>query len=95
MKMPRWMLFAATFAIAGLIVFFAVVSRAPVPQTQGTAPSVITNSTGAEAQPIAAPPANQDAREVEASGAAARSARGSGIEGVTSAGSTTAPASNR
>ena len=90
-----WLVFAAVAVIVVVIAIFAVVARAPVPETAGTAPSVVTDSAGKEARPVTTPPPGAEPREVEASSGAARGARGSGIEGVTSGGTTTAPPSGR
>ena len=95
MSRTSWLVFAAVAAIVVVIAIFAVASRAPVPETAGTAPSVITGSTGEEAKPVTAPPPGAEPREVDASAGAARAARGSGIEGVTSGGTTTAPPGGR
>lgn len=95
MRRSGWLVFAAVAAIVAIIAIFAVVSRAPVPETAGTAPSVVTDSTGNEARPVTTPPPGAEPREVESSAGAARGARGSGIEGVTSGGTTTAPPSGR
>lgn len=89
---PRWWLFwffiaaAVAIAIAALI----VITRAPLPLHEGTAPSVITGTVGAEAEPLREP-GTADPRNTIESGTAARAARGSGIEGVTSGGTTHAP----
>jgi hypothetical protein len=79
----------AAIAVALVVAIALVVPRAPVPVAQGTAPSVVTRSAGAEAEPLGAA---SDARERAASGNSARAPRGSGIEGVTSAGTTHGPA---
>ena len=90
------LLFIVIAAITAVIVTVAVVSRAPVPENAGTAPSVVNNTTGAEAQPVTAPPPGAEPRDgPEASATAARVERGSGVEGVTSAGSTEAPPGGR
>lgn len=95
MRRSGWLIFAAAAAIVAVIAIFAVVSRAPVPETAGTAPSVVTDSAGSEARPVTTPPPGAEPREVESSAGAARGARGSGIEGVTSGGTTTAPPRGR
>ena len=75
-----------TAAVIGVVfAVLLVLPGAPVPEREGTAPSVVTNSTGAEAQPVGSTGAT---REVEASGNTSRAARGSGVEGVTSGGTT-------
>ena len=83
-RFPLIALIAAAL-LGVLIALFVVFPRAPVPEQQGTAPSVVTNSTGAEAQSLGT---GADPREREASGNTSRAARGSGIEGVTSGGTT-------
>ena len=75
----------AAGVIGVLVTIVLVIASAPVPERQGTAPSVVTQSTGAEAQPVGT---TTDAREVEASSNTSRGVRGSGVEGVTSAGTT-------
>lgn len=95
MSRTSWLVFAAVAAIVAVIAIFAVASRAPVPETAGTAPSVVTDSTGDEARAVTTPPPNAEPREVGSSANAARSARGSGIEGVTSGGTTSDPPSGR
>jgi hypothetical protein len=95
MSRTNWLVFAAVAVVVGLIAMFAVISRAPVPENAGTAPSVITGNTGSEAEPVTAPPPGTEPREVDSSANAARAARGSGIEGMTSGGTTSAPPGGR
>ena len=91
MRRNNWLLFVAVAGIVVAIVVFVVAMREPMPQTAGTAPSVITGTT--QGEPITAPAPGADPREVEASAAAGRGARGSGIEGLSSGGVTTDPPS--
>lgn len=79
---------AVAVAIGVVIAVLVVVPRATVPFDKGTAPSVVTGS-GSEAKP--APSGGPPPREVEASGTGGRGARGSGIEGVASGGTTHSP----
>lgn len=92
MSRTSWLVFAAVAVIVAVIAIFSVVSRAPVPEHAGTAPSIVTNSTGDEARQVTAPPPGAEPREVDASAGAAR---GSGIEGMSSGGTTTAPPGGR
>ena len=94
MRKPVWLISLAIAVIVGLIVTLIVVSRAPVPVKEGTAPSVVTRSTGEEAQPLSSAPP-QEPREAIPSGSSGRAARGSGVEGVTSGGVTVDPPSGR
>lgn len=87
MTRPSWLIFAAVAIAVIAVVSIVVISRAPVPERQGTAPSVITNTTGAEAQPVGTPGA-QPPREVDSNVGSGRAARGSGVEGVPSGGVT-------
>ena len=90
------LLFIVIAAIAALIVTVAVIARAPVPVNAGTAPSVVNDTTGAEARPVTSPPPGAEPREGPGpSATGARVERGSGVEGVTSAGSTEAPPGGR
>jgi hypothetical protein len=95
MRKPAWLAFGAAAIIAILAAALLVISRAPVPEVQGTAPSVITDTTGAEAEPLTGPGAQQEPREAPGSSTAARAARGSGVEGVTSGGVTVDPPGRR
>jgi hypothetical protein len=83
-----WLLVAAAISMAAAALI--VITRAPLPVHEGTAPSVVTGSVGAEAERLREP-GTADPRNATASGTAGRGARGSGIEGVTSGGTTTAP----
>lgn len=93
MRYPYWLLFAAAAAITVLVAIFVVVWREPIPAQQGTAPSVITGTAGSEAQPLSGSTAQQDPRQVPSGTSAARAERGSGVEGVTSGGTTLDPPS--
>ena len=93
MRDPYWLLFAAAAVLTLLVGIFVVVWHEPVPEQRGTAPSVVTGSTGSEAQPPSGSTAQQDPRQVPSGGYGARAARGSGVEGVTSGGATLDPPS--
>lgn len=93
MRYPYWLLFAASAVLALLVGIFVVVWREPVPERQGTAPSVVTGDTRSEAQPLPDSTAQQDPRQVPSGGYGARAARGSGVEGVTSGGAVLDPPS--
>lgn len=93
MRKNAWLLFIAVTGIVVGLVIFVVAMREPLPETAGTAPSVVTDTV--QGEPITAPPPGMEPREVEASGSAARAARGSGIEGVPSSGITTDPPSGK
>lgn len=82
-----WFMVAAAVSVA--VAALIVITRAPLPVHEGTAPSVITGNVGAEAEPLRQP-GTADPRKVTGSSTAARAARGSGVEGVTSGGTTQA-----
>lgn len=88
MRRPAWLTFIVAAAVGIVVALVAVISRAPMPERQGTAPSVITDRTGAEAQPLGPPGTNREPREVDTSSNSGRAARGSGVEGVTSGNTT-------
>jgi hypothetical protein len=93
---PRWWLlwFFATAVVAIAVAALIVITRAPLPVHEGTAPSVITGTAGAETE-LLREPGTADPRDAIESSTAARAARGSGIEGVTSGGTTQAPPGGR
>jgi hypothetical protein len=80
-----WFVVAAAIAIA--VAALIVITRAPLPVHEGTAPSVVTDTVGGEAERLREP-GTADPRDATESSTAARAARGSGIEGVTSGGTT-------
>jgi heme A synthase len=87
-----WFVVAAAVAIA--VAALITITRAPLPVHEGTAPSVITGTVGAEAEPLRQP-GTAEPRDATESSTAARAARGSGVEGVTSGGTTHAPPGGR
>jgi heme A synthase len=89
---PRWWLlwFFVAAAVAIAVAALITITRAPLPVHEGTAPSVVTDTVGAEAEPLRQP-GTVDPRETTQSSTGGRAARGSGIEGVTSGGTTHAP----
>jgi hypothetical protein len=89
---PRWWLFwfIAAAGVAIAVAALIVITRAPLPLHEGTAPSVVTGTVGEEAEPLRKP-GTADPRDAIESSTAARAARGSGIEGVTSGGTTHVP----
>jgi hypothetical protein len=87
-----WLFVAAAVAVA--VATLITITRAPLPVHQGTAPSVITGTVGDETEPLRKP-GTVDPREATQSSTAARAARGSGIEGVTSGGTTYAAPDTR
>lgn len=93
---PRWWLlwFFAAAAVAIAVAALITITRAPLPVHEGTAPSVVTGSVGAEAEPLRQP-GTIDPRDATESGTGARAARGSGVEGVTSGGTTQAAPDGR
>lgn len=93
MRYPYWLLFAAAAVFALLVGIFIVVWHEPIPEQQGTAPSVVTGTAGSEAQPLSGSTAQQEPRQVPSGTSAARAERGSGVEGVTSGGTTLDPPS--
>ena len=60
MRKPAWLVFAAVATIAIVAAALLVIVRAPIPEREGTAPSVITNEAGAEAQPLRSPGASPE-----------------------------------
>lgn len=84
-------MFAGAMAATLLVAAVVIISRAPVAERQGTAPSVVTNSAGAEAQSLRGVGPAPDPRQVDAGSNSGRAARGSGVEGVNSGGVTTEP----
>ena len=86
-KYPMWLLIGAV--VVGLIAaVFVVVPFAPVSEGQGTAPSALVAPSESKDTDVAP-------RDAAASSNPGRAARGSGVEGVTSGGTTQASPAGR
>jgi hypothetical protein len=59
-RRPAWLVFGLVAIIAVAAAALLVITRAPLPEVQGTAPSVITDTVGGEAQPLSSDGAKKE-----------------------------------